>query len=341
MAEAPGMLRTLKICVTAMSAAACLVGIAPSAWATPATIRCATSATVPNLPYASADASGYRAELDVYKPAAAGVHPAVLLVHGGSWETGCKGEDGKIALGISRLGYVVFVPDYHLDCTRANPPPDVTDPRLCGYNFTSPRNSPVADILQAISFVRGHAVSYGADPSRVAALGLSSGGNLTFMASTRGTRHASAPDVVAGWSSEVEMDYQNANPAVPVCTGSDLPGACRQERILYAGCDVYAPGNGLGSACDKIWRSAAPWNTVSNAPRSPRVPAFVANAQIDFEPLKEAQDYVSKLRSLGIANRLCTVAGQHHAKNYRDLPCTGGTMTVESSTIAWFHAAGV
>src|SRR5439155_24744480 len=115
-------------------------------------------------------------KLDIYRPAGTEVHPALILIHGGAWKSGCKGDVGTEAWRAVAAGFVVFAINYRLDCDPAFPPPDVDDPALCGYGAFLP----VTDVVTAVLWVRANGSRFGADPARVAALGFSAGGNLAY-----------------------------------------------------------------------------------------------------------------------------------------------------------------
>jgi acetyl esterase/lipase len=79
-----------------------------------------------NIAYGSAG----RETLDVYRPAGTGLHPVVMFIYGGAWNSGSKAMYPFVAATLARQGNVVVVPDYRLypevtyplflqDCARA------------------------------------------------------------------------------------------------------------------------------------------------------------------------------------------------------------------------------
>ncbi len=69
--------------------------------------------------------------LDVYEPPpGTGPFPILVLVHGGSFKTGCKGEKAALAARLAGSGFVVFSIDYRTGCDPAKPPSDIDDPSL-------------------------------------------------------------------------------------------------------------------------------------------------------------------------------------------------------------------
>jgi pectinesterase len=253
--------------------------------------------------------------LDVYRPAGTDTHPALILVHGGGWKSGCKTNVAPEAGRIVSAGFVVFAIDYRLDCDPNSPPPDVDDPALCGYTGIYP----VTDVVTAVLWVRANAAHFGANPTRVAALGFSVGGNLVYAAGALGVPGSSAPDVVAGWSGSTELGYLRSGAVT--CSESKTPAACTSVRTRHVGCDL--------TACPASWASLSAF--ADEKLTGP--PAFVANSTHELVPFHEASDFAWKLRTLGVAHRLCTVDGDTHATGYEDMSCLGNSLSVFDRTM--------
>ena len=110
-----------------------------------------------------ATAGGVDLTLDVYQPATAGMHPAVVQVYGGAWQRGSPHDYGRFAAHLASLGYVVFAIDY-----RHAP------------QWKWPAQ--MADLRAALEWIRAHGADYRADVSRVAMIGRSAGAQLALMA---------------------------------------------------------------------------------------------------------------------------------------------------------------
>jgi acetyl esterase len=113
---------------------------------------------------------GRELKLDVYEPgggakgaARTASRPAVIMVHGGSWEMGERSDTPRWHGWLADNGYVVFAIDY-----RLAPPPRWQD-------------AP-GDVKCAIGWVKRNADRYGVDPERVALMGNSAGGHLALLA---------------------------------------------------------------------------------------------------------------------------------------------------------------
>ena len=104
-----------------------------------------------------------RIPADLFRPRSGGLHPAVLLVHGGGW----TGKDGRwqvepIAKQLVGRGYVVLNVTYRLAPKYIYP-------------------APVDDMREAVKWMQFHAAEQGIDPGRIAVFGYSAGGYLAAM----------------------------------------------------------------------------------------------------------------------------------------------------------------
>ncbi|MCC2656107.1 MAG: alpha/beta hydrolase [Panacagrimonas sp.] len=100
---------------------------------------------------------------DLYLPGGAGPFPAVVVVHGGGWNS----RDRQDMVGISQLlaenGFVAFNIDYRL-----------------APQFHHP--APVEDVRAAVSYLREHARSLKIDPAHIGGWGYSAGAHLVTLA---------------------------------------------------------------------------------------------------------------------------------------------------------------
>jgi acetyl esterase/lipase len=112
--------------------------------------------------------------IDVYIPEVKAGAPILLMVHGGGWMFGDKGNSGSVANKVRRWlprGYIVASANY-----RMARPPDPLEQ--------------TEDVGRALAFVQMYASSWGGDPKRVVLMGHSSGAHLVAMLTA-------APGVVA------------------------------------------------------------------------------------------------------------------------------------------------
>lgn len=116
---------------------------------------------VRGIPFASPD--GVPLTLDIYRPPAAGRYPIVVQIYGGAWQRGAPGHRAAFATRLAARGFVVFAIDYrHAPAARWP--------------------AQIEDVRTALAWIRLHAATYDADPSRLALLGRSSGAQLAMVA---------------------------------------------------------------------------------------------------------------------------------------------------------------
>lgn len=99
---------------------------------------------------------------DMYVPEDAGLHPAIVYVHGGGWTGGSRTGWGRLIAPFAEHGYVGMAIDYDLSP---------------GVRF------PIAleECKEAVRWLRAHATQYHVDPNRIAIAGGSAGGELAAL----------------------------------------------------------------------------------------------------------------------------------------------------------------
>ncbi len=108
--------------------------------------------------------------LQLYRPAAdMGRLPVVLVVHGGSWQSGNRMEMPDLSKYLAARGYAVASIDYGLAPRSVFP-------------------GPVDDMRDALSFLRLHAREWSLDMDRVVLLGRSAGAQIVLAAATADER---------------------------------------------------------------------------------------------------------------------------------------------------------
>jgi acetyl esterase/lipase len=117
------------------------------------------------VPYATVD--GKTLSLDVYLPRPRPATPSrpILVLHGGFWQLGQRGEASLASQHLADLGFTVFDADY-----RLAPQPNY--------------QSAVGDVKCAIGWIKQHASSpeWNVDPAKLTLLGRSAGGHLALIA---------------------------------------------------------------------------------------------------------------------------------------------------------------
>lgn len=110
-------------------------------------------------------ANGVPLTLDAAVPRAAGLLPAVIIVHGGAWVRGDRIVDVQpLFEPLTQAGFAWFSISYRL------------------MSQISQFGAAIQDVQAAIRFVKSHATQYRIDPAKVALVGESAGGQLAAMA---------------------------------------------------------------------------------------------------------------------------------------------------------------
>lgn len=109
------------------------------------------------------DLDAARLRADFYRPPGRGPHPLVVVVHGGSWQRGDKGEAPQASRALAAEGFFVADVQYRLAPSHRFP-------------------EAVADVKCLVGRLRERAVDLRVEPARVALLGRSAGGEIALVA---------------------------------------------------------------------------------------------------------------------------------------------------------------
>jgi acetyl esterase/lipase len=99
---------------------------------------------------------------DIYQPKGDGPFPAVLVVHGGAWMSGDKGQLAAVAEQLAGKGFVAVAIGYRLAPKHKFP-------------------AQIDDCREAVAWMQKNAQKYKIDPGRLAAWGYSAGGHLAAL----------------------------------------------------------------------------------------------------------------------------------------------------------------
>jgi triacylglycerol lipase len=229
-------------------------------------------------------AEGVELKLDAFLPRTEGPHPAVLVIHGGAWRLGSKGQLQVFAIKLAEKGYATFAINYRLAPKHKYP-------------------AQIEDCRAAVRWLLENARKHGVDASRVGAFGYSAGGHLAALLGVQGV-----PDVAAD-----KPDKQPDPRAMPF----------RLKAVVAGGapCDlrVFPPASSvleywLGSTrADKpeIYDAASPIAHISRAAS----PIFFFHGEKDalvnlntFGPRRT----VESLKAAGVETDLHVISGAEH-----------------------------
>ncbi len=115
----------------------------------------------PDIQFAAPD--GIPLQLDVYRPPAVGKYPTLVVIHGGGWQAGSRGEYTAFNFYMAARGYTVIAITYRFA------------PR---YQFPAQ----LEDVQAALDFIQSNAAEYEVDTNRMALIGRSAGAHLGLLA---------------------------------------------------------------------------------------------------------------------------------------------------------------
>ncbi|WP_290144575.1 alpha/beta hydrolase fold domain-containing protein, partial [Duncaniella muris] len=200
--------------------------------------------TLPKTPYGRRDL-----HVDIFRPDDEKIYPALLMIHGGGWNSGDKSLQVPMAQQIAKNGYVTIPVEYRLI-------PEAVYP------------AGLHDVKTAIRWVRAHAAEYGIDPDRIAVSGCSAGAQLATLAGvTNGSRRHEGKGQWRKTSSDVQAVISMDGIATFV---SESNIADAEERLQKKG---ELPVNakwlgGLYKDSPENWKEASAllWITPKSAP---------------------------------------------------------------------------
>jgi len=222
-------------------------------------------------------ADGQPLLMDVHLPSGGGTsRPALELIHGGGFVGGDKADMRGVARYFASNGYVCFSIDYRF-----------------APNYPYP--AAVNDARAAVEFVRTNAPEFGVDASRIGALGTSAGGTIaaSIGAGSGALTGESRVVAVASWSGALDM----------VKVIEERPKSTRRQLSAYA----LGTNTGDPAASPAKLERASPITYLTRDDP----PMFIANAKDELMPLDQAEDFVAKLKNLGIDYQLLTPALGH------------------------------
>ena len=254
-----------------------------------------------------ATTEGVSLKLDAYLPTEPGLHPGVIVIHGGGWYTGIRGWDQELGVGLAQAGFVAFGVDYRL-----------------APAFTYP--APVEDVQTAVRWIRAHGSEFGVDPGRLGAIGESAGGHLAALLGVLGSgARDTGSRIAAAVSLSGPMDLGRL--VTDVGTTRLRNGMTGREAIeQFLGCH--------GAACAGPFREASPLTHVDASD----APMLLANSTHEVIPLSQVTEMAGALREAHVPVRLIEIPGSAHGVYYLLAPAPGSGGTVLEACIAFLRA---
>jgi acetyl esterase/lipase len=235
--------------------------------------------------------------LDVYPSQRAAAHPgaAVIVVHGGGWSSGDKGEAPLASAWLARQGYTVFDVQY-----RTAPQPNW--------------QTATGDVKCAIGWVKAHAADFKIDPARVNLLGRSAGGHLALLAAMSPGDPSLLPSCSAGDTSVAAVAA--LYPATELSRGYEHPGNLWVYDLPQKIRDFLG---GRPDTVPSAFRAASIVSRVGDGggakPPLPRV-LLAHGARDQFIPAEQTHLLASRMRETGPAPDVLIVPYGQHGFDY-------------------------
>lgn len=223
-----------------------------------------------NIAYREVD--GQTLQGDLYEPlpeslSGSALRPAILVIHGGGWENGSKGDfyDAHCRW-LAQQGYVVFDVDYRLS-------PVVMWP---GH---------LEDVKTALRWLRAQAEKYQIDPDQISVIGRSAGAHLALMLAFSAGSPAYPPDAGLPARDDVKA-------VVAIYAPIDIPYL---QSIAERSFDYWI-GAPITERVD-LYRDASPlYVATEHAP-----PVLLAHGGYDnLVPPDHSERLTERLRELGV-----------------------------------------
>ena len=242
--------------------------------------------------------AGISLRLDAFIPASAQPTPAVIIVHGGGWVAGDRRIDVQpLFKPLADAGFAWFSISYRL----------ATDLTEFGVAIN--------DVEAAVRYVRSHAAEYNIDPSRIALVGESAGGQLAAMAALRGRGDSAVKAVVALYTPCDLVDLVKNSNYVPPQIKNSITGT-PWESVILAGLTQLSP--------------------VDNV-RSDMPPFLLIHGTADsLVPFSQSREMCDRMRQAGASCELYPVEGGGHGIRWWESYPQGATAYKERM-IEWLR----
>ncbi|MBW3540154.1 MAG: alpha/beta hydrolase, partial [Planctomycetes bacterium] len=230
--------------------------------------------------------------LDAWLPTGSGPFPAVLVVHGGAWRSGGKGQLAGYARSLAREGIAAFAINYRLAPRHKFP-------------------AQIEDCRDAVRWIRKHAEDFQVDPVRLGALGYSAGGHLVTLLATTAAKDTgdegkspiddAAPVVKR---QELDLSLQCVCAGGAPCDFRELGSDSRTLAFWLGGSPAEVP---------ELYQAASPAAFVTR--KAP--PMFFFHGEEDaLVPLRSPQRMVEQLRSANVEAELHVVENAGHIATF-------------------------
>ena len=212
-------------------------------------------------------------------------YPGIVIIHGGGWGGGDKGEARQKNIGttLASHGYVCMSINYALAKTGSP---------------TFPQN--IQDCKRAVRWLRKNAARFQLDAAHIGAIGGSAGGHLTALLAVSGPEVGLDPPEDAEYSCRI----QAAVPMYPHCAASwegQVPPRPYSKLPMFAKPQAEAPA---------LWDSASPIKQLSRDDP----PMLILHGAADkTTPLDQSTRFHEAAKKAGVQSELIIVKGASHS----------------------------
>jgi acetyl esterase/lipase len=275
----------------------------------PATeVRFADGVTgLPNVVYATVP--GFQPlKLDLYLPPDGGDpsvrYPAVLMIHGGGWQSGHSRHSGAFAdwpgtlAALAGEGYVVASINY----------------RLSGE---APFPAAIQDVKSAVLFLKANADNYPVDPERIVTWGGSAGGQLAALAAVScGMSELGPAADIPGWNETTTLS-DCVRAAVVWYGVFDFADLLAEQEMpappvaAYLGCQQRCPDDTVRLASPLMFLDA-------NDPPM----LLIHGTEDSVVPVRQSEQFDAAAKKLGARTDLILIPGVDHSFVGKDFAST-------------------
>jgi acetyl esterase len=182
--------------------------------------------------------NGIDLSLDAYVQQRGAGRPAVIVVHGGAWDTGSRvAFTGQLQELLTKAGYSWFAVDY----------------RLGGL---VKHQEAVDDLRAAVEFIRCHAADFRIDPENIALLGEDAGAHLAMLLAAEAPRGITAVVGIGGFYDLRELAGLTTKHAADLLTEAS-PATRDLQRmppalLIHGGNDPEVPPQQANAFCQRL-----------------------------------------------------------------------------------------
>jgi acetyl esterase len=237
---------------------------------------------------------------DVYSPNGAGSLPCIVIIHGGAWIANNEDIARGLARELVRSGkYVVCSIDFRWLGI------------LDGDSMPNTMVDVIEDVFGAIAHIQEHAREYGADPTRIAVTGDSSGAHLSAVAINMINLIGDGGFAIKENVFQYRPTYMPANKTIEQVR-KELTNAIKAAAPSYGGFDIMSLKVFAPTYPDLWFKALSPINNIPNI-KDRAVPQFMLRGTNDSYVNNETvQAYADALKAAGQPVEYIQIDGANH-----------------------------